>query len=150
MQVPVWIRIGPTIGNKKHSEKVTNFNRVWARAVSNHLAKTASKSVHPFDWNFVHKQSWTDRHTQTQTDTQTNWSENITPPQFRGGVNNADENCAIGYLIQTGNSYCRPLRSAKGVSLKFHPKDVNRNWYTNTATHPNTNRARQCLTRPCL
>ena len=32
-------------------------------------AKTASKSVHPFGWNFVHKKS--------QTDTQTNCSENI-------------------------------------------------------------------------
>ena len=43
--------------------KVTNFNRVRASAVSNHLAKIASKSVHPFGWNFVHKKSRTHRHT---------------------------------------------------------------------------------------
>ena len=34
-------------------------------------------------WNFVHKKSG---HTDTQTDTQTNCSENITPPRFRGEV----------------------------------------------------------------
>ena len=43
--------------------KVTNFNRVWASLISNRLTKTASKSVHPFGWNFVHKQSWTHRQT---------------------------------------------------------------------------------------
>ena len=45
--------------------KVTKFNRVWASAVSNHIAKTASKSVHPFGWNFVHKKraGHTHRHT---------------------------------------------------------------------------------------
>ena len=43
--------------------KVTNFNRVWASAVSNNLATTASKFVHPFRWNFVHKQ-----HTHTHRD----------------------------------------------------------------------------------
>ena len=66
-----------------------NFNRVRASAVSNHLAKTASKSVHPFGWNFVQKKSGhTDTHTQTHrhTDTQTNCNENITQPRFRGGV----------------------------------------------------------------
>ena len=61
--------------------KVTKFNRVRASARSNHLAKTASKSVHLFGWNFVHKKT-----SDTQTDTQTNWSENITPPRYRGGV----------------------------------------------------------------
>ena len=75
--------------------KVTKFNRVRASAISNHWAKTASKSVHPFGWNFVHKNSGhtdtqthrqTDRQTHTHTDTQTNWSENITPPRFRWGV----------------------------------------------------------------
>ena len=67
--------------------KVTNFNRVWASVLRNYLAKTASKSVHPFGWNFVHKNSG---HTHTQTHrhtyTQTNCNENITPPRFRGGV----------------------------------------------------------------
>ena len=58
--------------------KVTNSNRVQASAVSNYLAKNMSKSVHLSGWNFVHKQSFTDTHT--------NWSENITPPRFRGGV----------------------------------------------------------------
>ena len=66
--------------------KVTKFNRVRASAVSNHLVKTASKSVHPFGWNFVHKKCRTHRQTDRQTYTQTNWSENITLPRFRGGV----------------------------------------------------------------
>ena len=30
--------------------KVTNINSVWAR----YIAKIASKSIHPFGWNFVH------------------------------------------------------------------------------------------------
>ena len=49
--------------------KVTNFNRVRASVVSNHLAITASISVHPFGWNFVHKlrAGQTDTHTQRQT-----------------------------------------------------------------------------------
>ena len=54
--------------------KVTKFNRVWATNRSNHLAKTASKLVHPFGWNFVHKNFWTHTH----RDTQTNCSENST------------------------------------------------------------------------
>ena len=58
--------------------KVTKFNRVRASAGSNHLAKTSSKLVHPFGWNFFHKKCW--------THTQTNWSENITPLRFCGGV----------------------------------------------------------------
>ena len=60
--------------------KVTNFNRIWASVIGNSLAKTASKSVHLFGWNFVHKQIWTHR------DTPTNCSENKTHPLFRGGV----------------------------------------------------------------
>ena len=48
-----------------------NFNRVWASAISSHLAKTASKSVHPLGWNFVHKQSRTDRQTNRHTHTHT-------------------------------------------------------------------------------
>ena len=47
--------------------KVTKFNRVQVSAGSNHLAKTASKSVHLFRWNFVHKQSQTHRQTQNIT-----------------------------------------------------------------------------------
>ena len=70
--------------------KVTNFNRIWASVLKNHLAKTASKSVHPFGWNFVHQNSaghtHTDRQTDRQTDTLTNCSENITPPRNRRGV----------------------------------------------------------------
>ena len=60
--------------------KITNFNRVWASVVCNHLAKTTSKSVHPFCRKFVYKHS--DRH----TDTQTSCNKNITPPRFCGGV----------------------------------------------------------------
>ena len=48
--------------------KVTNFNRVRVSAISNHLAKTASKSVHSFGWNYVHKQNWTHTHRHTHTD----------------------------------------------------------------------------------
>ena len=42
-------------------------------AFDQRLAKTSSKSVHPFGWNFVHKQSWIDRqiHTHTHTHTHT-------------------------------------------------------------------------------
>ena len=43
--------------------KVTNFSRVWASVVSYCLTKTVSKQVHPFGWNFVHKQSRTYTHT---------------------------------------------------------------------------------------
>ena len=49
--------------------KVTKINRVWASSGSNHLAKTASKSVHPFGWNFVHKNFGTDTHTHTDRHT---------------------------------------------------------------------------------
>ena len=59
--------------------KVTNFNRVWASAASNHLAKTASKLVHPFGLILLTRKK-------SDTHTQTNWSENITPPRFHGGV----------------------------------------------------------------
>ena len=64
--------------------KVTNCNKVWACELSNRLVKTAFQSVHPFGWNFVHKQSQTHRRTHTQT----HCSKNITPPRFRGGVKN--------------------------------------------------------------
>ena len=64
--------------------KVTNFNKVWASANSNHLAKTASKSVHPFGRILFTRIP--DTRTDRQTDIQTNCSENITPPRFRGGV----------------------------------------------------------------
>ena len=57
---------------------VTNFNSVCASNVSKHLAKIASKSVHPFGWNFVQIQ------THTNTNRQTNWCKNITNPRFRG------------------------------------------------------------------
>ena len=81
--------------------KVTNFNKVRASVVSNNLAKTVSKSVHQFGWNFVHKKSGhtdrhTHRHTDIQTHTQTNWSENITYPRFRGVVESSWE-----YVIRT-------------------------------------------------
>ena len=47
--------------------KVTNFNRVRASVLSNRSVKTASKSVHPFGWNCVHKQSQTQTYTHTHT-----------------------------------------------------------------------------------
>ena len=70
-KIKVTGQIFPTLGN---IPKVTNFIRVRTSAVSNHLAKSMSKSAHPFCWNFVHKQS------RTHTHTQTNCSKNITPP----------------------------------------------------------------------
>ena len=56
----LWRKMGSTSLWPWLWPKVTILNRVWASAVSNHLAKTASKSVHPFVCNFVHKQSRTD------------------------------------------------------------------------------------------
>ena len=79
------------------SPKVTNFNRGWANAVSNHLAKTASKSVYLFGWNVVHSQSRKDRQTDTHTHTQTNYSGNITPPRFRGGVKCIMRHCDLDF-----------------------------------------------------
>ena len=65
--------------------KVTNFNWVWDTAVSNHLAKTASKSVHPFGLNlFTSRAGQRHRQTGRHSYTQTNCSKNIT--RFRGGV----------------------------------------------------------------
>ena len=60
--------------------EVTNFYRIRASAISNYLAKTASKLVHSFGWTFVHKKRAGHTHTQT------NCSENIIPPRFHGGV----------------------------------------------------------------
>ena len=65
--------------------KVTNFNRVRASAVSNHLAKTASKSIHPFGWNFVHKNSG-HTHTHRHTD-KLQWKYNPSTISWR--CNNA-------------------------------------------------------------
>ena len=63
------------------NSKVTNFSRLWASVVSNHLAKTASKRL-----EFLFTSIQTHTHTRTHTHTQTNCSENITPPRFRGGI----------------------------------------------------------------
>ena len=59
--------------------KVTNFNRIRASVLSNHLAKTAFKSVHPFGWNFVHKQSR--KHRQTHSKLQ--WKYNPSTISWR-------------------------------------------------------------------
>ena len=100
--------------------KVTNFNRVWASVLSSHLAKTASKSVHPFGWNFVHKKRT--GHTHRQTDTQTNCSENITPSRFRGGVMNVylflDKNIKVWFFFLFF-FFCRK-RSITDVSSTGH------------------------------
>ena len=55
--------------------------------VSNPLAKTDSKLMHPLGLNFVAG------HTHTHTHTHTNGSENITPPQFCGGVKRMKKLC---------------------------------------------------------
>ena len=110
--------------------KVTKFNRVRSSAISNHLAKTASKSVHPFGWNFVHKKCRTDRQTHTHTHTETNWSENITPPWFRGGVKKQKKNpfdllCALR-VAQSPSGEAQPYlpnvtpRVLRSVHAKFH------------------------------
>ena len=59
--------------------------------------------MHPFGWNFVHKQraGHTDRQTHTHTHTQTNCSENITPPRFRGGVIKI-ERTGVSSIIKDG------------------------------------------------
>ena len=46
--------------------------------------------MYPFGLNFVHKNlaGQTHRQTDTHTHTHTNYSENITPPRFRGCVKN--------------------------------------------------------------
>ena len=70
----LWLLIWP---------KVTNFNRVWASAVSNHLAKTASKSVIRLAGILLTRK----HRTHTQTDRHTDklkWKYN--PPRFRGDV----------------------------------------------------------------
>ena len=54
--------------------KVTNFNRVWASVVSNHLAKTAFKLVHQFRLNFFFYRP-THRHAHKL-------KKNIAPPWF--------------------------------------------------------------------
>ena len=68
--------------------KVTNIKTVSASAetsaISNHLTKTASKSVPLFGWNFVHWQ--TDSLTHSHTHAQKNCNENIIPQRFREGV----------------------------------------------------------------
>ena len=70
--------------------KLTSFNRFLDSTVSNHLAKTASKSVYSFGWFFSQIDRQTHTHTQRQTDRQTdrqtNSSEIITPLRFHGGV----------------------------------------------------------------
>ena len=54
-----------------HWCKVTNFNKIRVSVVRNHLAKTSSKLVHSFSWNFVHKQSQTETQMHRQTHRQT-------------------------------------------------------------------------------
>ena len=56
--------------HKMHSENSDTSTSVTfdLKVASNYLAKTASKSVHPFGWNFVHRQTDTHTHTHTHTD----------------------------------------------------------------------------------
>ena len=77
--------------------KVTKFNRVRASARSNHLAKTASKSVHPFGWNFVHKKCRTHRHTHTHRHTdKLQWKYNPSTISWRcKNVTKVDTNLLI-------------------------------------------------------
>ena len=59
------------------SKHVTVGYRVSASVVSNYLAKTRA--------GILFTDSQTDRQTDTHTHRQTNCSENVTPPRFRGG-----------------------------------------------------------------
>ena len=116
--------------------KVTKFNRVRASAVSNHLVKTATKSVRPFGWNFVHKKSGhTDRQTDTHTD-KLQWKYNPSTISWR-----CNENCTS--LIPKGNSNYRRKSSA----IDLIRRTITRNWHTDTVTHPSTNQGRCWLTR---
>ena len=95
--------------------KVINFNRVPASGVSNRLAKTASKSVHTFGWNFVHKKNQTHR----QTDTQTNCSENITPPRFCGGVIKIGRNWFLCQFKASWLYFWIQKRKIQNVDMSF-------------------------------
>ena len=87
--------------------KVTKFNRVRASAGISHLVKTASKSVHPFGWNFVHKNSGhTDRQTHTHTDRHTHrhtdklkWKYNPSTISWR-----CKKKCFTVAILETTNS----------------------------------------------
>ena len=95
--------------------KVIKFNRVWASAGSNHLAKTASKSIHPFGWNFVHKKCRTHRHTDTQTHTHRHtdklkWKYNPSTISWR--CKNIEVNCIQSWVaypckIERQNQICK-------------------------------------------
>ena len=66
--------------------KVTNFDRVRDSAVSNRLAKPASKSEHPFGWNFVHKETSGQTHTQPGRQTHRQTAVKNNPLRCRWGV----------------------------------------------------------------
>ena len=55
--------------------KIANFNKIRVIAISNNLAKTASKSVNPFGCSLTDTQ--TDRQTDTQTITHTHTAMKI-------------------------------------------------------------------------
>ena len=134
--------------------KVTNFKRVWAIAVCNLLVKTASKFVHPFGWNFVHRHTHTyihthkHTHTNTHTDRQTNWSKNITPPRFCGGVIKIIikkihlpvqrlEQVTLGFNVERDNPYTtghcwkineKAVRPNKKIAVFGAPRPTLRFW----------------------
>ena len=100
--------------------KVINFNRARTSVISNHLAKTASKSEHRSAGILFTRKLDTQTDRQTDTHTQTNCSENITPPRFRGGVINQSINLKILNRLSKKEKKIRLSRLDKDSSSKFN------------------------------
>ena len=78
--------------------KVTKFNRVRASAENNHLSKTASKSVYPFGWNFVHKKCRTHRQSDRQTDTHTHTHRHTDKLQWKYNPSTISWRCKNAFV----------------------------------------------------
>ena len=96
--------------------KVTKFNRVRASAGSNYLAKTASKSVHLFGWNFVHKNTvnrQTDRHTDTHTD-KLQWKYNPSTISWRWKNRLHNQKTQNTRFLQPGALWKKAVKNVNG------------------------------------
>ena len=85
--------------------KVTKFNRVRAKAISNQWAKTASKSVHSFGWNFG-SQAKPDRHTNTR---QWPLAHHYSQLPSTLGLSNIGLSFVLGWRCSCGDSMNFPL-----------------------------------------
>ena len=97
--------------------KVTKFNRVRANAGSNHLAKTATKSVHPFGWNFVHKKYLT--HTHRHID-KLQWKYNPSTTSWRCKQKKIDSNLRVASSLGT-SCICEMYCFIKQMLLQIGP-----------------------------